>query len=71
MNKDPIVEEVRAVRDAIAREHNYDLDSIFHMLCEIKAHSGRTYVSPPPPSVEPLPIAAQQAIVADEPTPHR
>ena len=71
MNKDPIVEEVRAVRDAIAREHNYDLDSIFDMLCEIKANSGRTYVSPPPASVEPLPIAAQQAIVADEPTPHR
>jgi hypothetical protein len=26
MTKDPIVEEVRAVRDEIARENHYDLD---------------------------------------------
>jgi hypothetical protein len=29
MSKDPIVEEVRAIRDEIAKEHGYDLDSIF------------------------------------------
>ena len=32
MSRDPIIEEVRAIRDAIARENNYDLDSIFRML---------------------------------------
>ena len=32
MSRDPIVDEVRAIRDVIAREHNYDLDSIFRML---------------------------------------
>ena len=32
MSRDPIIEEVRAIRDDIAREHNYDLDSIFRML---------------------------------------
>jgi len=30
--RDPIVETVRAIRDEIAREHNYDLKSIFRML---------------------------------------
>ena len=32
MKRDPIIGEVRAIRDGIAREHNYDLDSIFQML---------------------------------------
>ena len=32
MSRDPIIDEVRAIRDGIAREHNYDLDSIFGML---------------------------------------
>ena len=32
MSRDPIIDEVRAIRDGIAREHNYDLDSIFRML---------------------------------------
>ena len=32
MSRDPIVGEVRAIRQGIAREHNYDLDSIFRML---------------------------------------
>ena len=32
MSRDPIIDEVRTIRDAIAREHNYDLDSIFRML---------------------------------------
>lgn len=32
MTKDPIVEEVRAIRDEIAKEHGYDLDSIFRDL---------------------------------------
>jgi hypothetical protein len=66
MTKDPIVEEVRTIRDGIAREHNYDLDSIFRMLCDAEAKSERVHVSPPPPKVEPLPKAAQLVIGADE-----
>ena len=66
MNRDPIVDEVRAIRDSIARQHNYDLDSIFRMLCDRQAMSERQYVSPPPPSVEPMPRAAQLALGADE-----
>ena len=66
MKKDPIVDEVRAIRDQIAREHNYDLDSIFQMYRELEVTSGREHVSPPPPPVQPLPKAAQQHVAADE-----
>jgi hypothetical protein len=45
--KDPIIDEVRAVRDQIAREHNYDVHSIFRMLRQAQAKGGH-YVSFPP-----------------------
>lgn len=66
MKRDPIVEDVRAIRDEIAREHNYDLDSIFQMFRAVEEKSGREHVSPPPPPVQPLPKAAQQHVAADE-----
>jgi hypothetical protein len=59
MSKDHIVEEVRAIRDSIAREHDYDLDSIFGMLQAAAAESGRAHVSPPPPPAEVIGQAAQ------------
>jgi len=48
MSHDPIIDEVRAIRDAIAREHNYDLDSIFRMLRTREATSDRLHVTLPP-----------------------
>jgi hypothetical protein len=66
MKRDPIVDEVRAIRDEIAREHGYDLDSIFQMFRKLEATSGREHVSPPPPTVQPLPKAAQQHVASDE-----
>lgn len=66
MRKDPIVDEVRTIRDGIAREHGYDLGAIFRMLRDKEATSDREHVSPPPPKVQPLPEAAQQHIAADE-----
>ncbi len=66
MTRDPIVDEVRAIREGIAREHHYDLSAIFRMLREVEAESGREHVSPPPPHVEPLPKAAQRHVAADE-----
>ena len=66
MKRDPIVEEVRAIRDEIARQHNYDLRAIMQMLRETEEKSGREHVSPTPPKVEPLPKAAQQHVAADE-----
>ena len=48
MSRDPIIDEVRAIRDDIAREHNYDLDAIFLMLRTREMRSGRSHVTFPP-----------------------
>jgi hypothetical protein len=66
MIRDPIVDEVRAIREGIAREHGCDLGASFRMLRGVEAESGRQHVSPPPPSVEPLPEAAQRHVDADD-----
>jgi hypothetical protein len=65
MKKDPVIDEVRAIRDGIAREYDYDLEAIFRMLRETEAKSGREHVSPPPPKVDPLPEAAQRHVASD------
>ena len=56
MYKDPIVEEVRRIREARAARFNYDLDAIFEDLMKRQDDPGRTYVSfspkPYPPVVE-------------------
>ncbi|WP_438013776.1 hypothetical protein WMF18_22890 [Sorangium sp. So ce315] len=46
MISDPLVDEVRAIRDAIAKEHDYDIDAIFEELRRLEA-SGRPTVPPP------------------------
>lgn len=71
MSRDPVIDDVRAIRDAIAKEHNYDLDSIFRMLRSRETASGHPHVTLSP---RPLPVAlsteseitAQQAL---QPTP--
>ena len=45
---DPIVDEVRRVRDAHAAMFNYDLDAIFQDIKEQEKKSGLTFVSYPP-----------------------
>ena len=47
MSRDPIIDEVRAIRDVIAREHNYDLDSIFRMLRRHESSESRHVKLPP------------------------
>jgi len=42
---DPIVDEVRRVRDARAARFNYDLDAIFQDIKEQEKKSGHTFVS--------------------------
>jgi hypothetical protein len=42
---DPIVEEVRKVRDAHAKQFNYDLKAIYSDLKQREQGSGRRYVS--------------------------
>lgn len=68
MTNDTIVDEVRAIRDAIAREHNYDLASICRALREEARAAGIATVSlPPRPVSRPTgENAAQPAVAADE-----
>ena len=49
---DPIVDEVRRVRDAHAARFNYDLDAIFRDIKEQEKTSGRKVVSYPPVKAE-------------------
>jgi hypothetical protein len=49
---DPIVDEVRCVRDAHATMFNYDLDAIFKDIKEQEKNSGLTFVSYPPRRTE-------------------
>lgn len=50
---DPIVDEVRRVRDAHAAMFNYDLDAIFHDIKEQEKLSGLKFVSYPARRTEP------------------
>ncbi len=52
---DPIVEEIRRVRDAHPATFDYDLDAIFQDIKELEKHSGLTFVSYPPRRVVPNP----------------
>lgn len=45
MIPDPIVEEVRAIRDEIAKECDYDIDRIFEELRRLEATSSAPHVS--------------------------
>jgi hypothetical protein len=50
---DPIVDEVRKIRDAHAARFNYDLDAIFRDIKEQEKKSGRQFVSFPARKAEP------------------
>jgi hypothetical protein len=50
---DPIVDEVRRVRDAHAARFHYDLDAIFRDIKEQEKKSGRKFVSFTPLKEEP------------------
>lgn len=53
MWKDPIVEEVRRVRERHAAKHGYDLDAICKALKEEQRRSRRKVVSLPPKKPQP------------------
>lgn len=55
---DPIVDEVRKVRDAHAVRFNYDLDAIFREIKEQEKRSGCKFVSYPPRKAESVQYAA-------------
>ena len=53
MTDDPIVAEVRRIREEHAARFGHDLDAIFQDIQERQRTSGRTYVSFPPRRVSP------------------
>lgn len=53
MWKDPVVEEVRAIRDEYARRLNYDIEAICRDLRAQEPQSGHEVVSLPPKRIVP------------------
>ena len=45
---DPVIAELRAVKDAYAAEFDFDIDAICDHLVAVEKTSGRDYVSRPP-----------------------
>jgi hypothetical protein len=56
MERDPIIEEIHAIREAFAKEHNFDLSAMFATLRRHQMESGRKVVSLAPRalSIDPL-----------------
>ncbi len=48
MWRDPIVEEVRAIRDDYAKQFDYDIDAIYRDLKKQEAKSNHEFISLPP-----------------------
>ncbi len=53
MWKDPVVEEVRAVRDEYAKRFEYDIEAICRNLREQERMSGREAIALPPKRIVP------------------
>jgi hypothetical protein len=71
MIHDPILDEVRSIREAIAQEHDYDVSAIFAMFRQNAATSSRVHVNlSASPSISAL-GAAQLGVAADESSPRR
>jgi hypothetical protein len=64
MTRDPIVDEVRAARDAFAKEHDYDVAKIFDALRAMATESGGPRVTLPPRRASVR--AVQPTVAADE-----
>lgn len=52
MVRDPIIEEIRAIREELAKRHNYDIDAIVQALRKASTDEGHQVVSLPPKSVK-------------------
>lgn len=63
MWKDPIVEEVRRVRERHAARYGYDLSAICRALKDEERHSGRRVVSLPPKKRQPWATPGRSKVV--------
>ncbi len=52
MWRDPIVEEVRKIREAHARKFSFDLQAIYKEIKDREKKSGRMFTSFPPKRIE-------------------
>ena len=52
MERDPIIDEIREVRDEFAKRHNYDIDAMVKALQDESVRHGRQLVTLSPRSVE-------------------
>lgn len=60
---DEIIAEVRAVKDALAAQHNYDLRSLFAVIKKEEAElavAGMRVIPPPPPVAGQMTTALQR-----------
>jgi hypothetical protein len=71
MNRDPILDEVRSIREAIAKEHDYDVGAIFDMFRRNAESSTRAHVNLVISATADMPKAAQLGVAADEASPRR
>lgn len=72
MTRDPIVEEVRAARDALARKYEYDIEAIFAALRDSEAKEGKSIVRlPSRPVGEADESAARPDAAAEDPAGRR
>ena len=53
MSQDPIVQEVRTIRDTYAKRFDYDTGAIYRDLKNQETQTGRKFISLPPKRVEP------------------
>ena len=53
MSRDAIVDEIRAIRDAYAKQFDYDLDAIFQDIKKQEIESDRQFVTRPPKRIQP------------------
>ena len=66
MKPDPIVAEVRTVRERLAARFNYDIAAIVRHIQRLEAASGRTYVQPPQSSAAAMNAAPDKERGADK-----
>ena len=65
MSHDPIVAEVRAIRDRHAAECGYDVQEIFRRIRQRQAESGLEYVRYPPRRIASPDGSAEQPVGKD------
>ena len=66
---DPILEEIRLLREARAAKFNYDVDALFDDLERRERESDREFVSYPPKRITPtIPTSTNNPIIGGSPT---